>query len=283
MRCSTCSATLPTSLPCGREDRPTASVLSLYHDGTVMPFWGGGVFAARNLRANERMYYELMLHARRKGCTRFDFGRSKTGSGPFSFKKNWGFEPEPLIYRSWSAPKRAARTQHRSDRRGLFRQNRLVEAAAAAGSQSDRTCHSTRSRLMGETLFLGHRVPFPPDRGDKIRSHHLLKGWRGSGRSMWAPLARARRTWRRRARWPNWRARMRLSERSKPLPLAGLEALLANKPGQPRRSIMPPCTAMSKNARQPSYRYDLRLFRSDGAICPRHFVGRVIVDLVRRR
>ena len=84
--------------------RPTASVLSIYHDATVMPFWGGGTFAARNLRANERMYYELMLHARRKGCTRFDFGRSKTGSGPFSFKKNWGFEPEPLIYRSWSAP-----------------------------------------------------------------------------------------------------------------------------------------------------------------------------------
>ena len=28
---------------------------------------------------------------------------------------------------------------------------------------------------MGETLFLAHRVPFPPDRGDKIRSHHLLK------------------------------------------------------------------------------------------------------------
>ena len=29
---------------------------------------------------------------------------------------------------------------------------------------------------MGEILFLAHRVPFPPDRGDKIRSHHLLKG-----------------------------------------------------------------------------------------------------------
>ncbi|GAC1408400.1 MAG: TIGR03087 family PEP-CTERM/XrtA system glycosyltransferase [Novosphingobium sp.] len=26
----------------------------------------------------------------------------------------------------------------------------------------------------GEILFLAHRVPFPPDRGDKIRSHHLL-------------------------------------------------------------------------------------------------------------
>lgn len=86
------------------EDAPVSSVLSLYHDGMVMPFWGGGGFAARTLRANERMYYELMLHARRRGCTRFDFGRSKTGSGPYFFKKNWGFEPEPLSYSSWSAP-----------------------------------------------------------------------------------------------------------------------------------------------------------------------------------
>jgi sugar transferase (PEP-CTERM/EpsH1 system associated) len=28
---------------------------------------------------------------------------------------------------------------------------------------------------MGDILFLAHRVPFPPDRGDKIRSYHLLK------------------------------------------------------------------------------------------------------------
>ncbi|MBX7481152.1 FemAB family XrtA/PEP-CTERM system-associated protein [Qipengyuania qiaonensis] len=88
---------------------PVASVLSLCHRGTVMPFWGGGTWAARGLRANERMYYELMCHALCKGCTRFDFGRSKTGSGPFAFKKNWGFEPEPLTYFSWTAPGVAAR------------------------------------------------------------------------------------------------------------------------------------------------------------------------------
>ena len=28
---------------------------------------------------------------------------------------------------------------------------------------------------MGDILFLAHRVPFPPDRGDKIRSFHILK------------------------------------------------------------------------------------------------------------
>jgi len=86
------------------EGRAVASVLSLYASGAVMPYWGGGTWDARRLRANDRMYYELMLHARRRGCDRFDFGRSKTGSGAYHFKRNWGFTPEPLTYASWTAP-----------------------------------------------------------------------------------------------------------------------------------------------------------------------------------
>jgi FemAB-related protein (PEP-CTERM system-associated) len=88
---------------------PVSSVLSFYHAGAVMPYWGGGGRLARQLRANDRLYYELMLDARRRGCTRFDFGRSKTGSGAWSFKKNWGFQPEPLAYAIWTAPGAAAR------------------------------------------------------------------------------------------------------------------------------------------------------------------------------
>jgi len=41
---------------------------------------------------------------------------------------------------------------------------------------------------MGKVLFLAHRVPFPPDKGDKIRAYHLLKHlaarhevWLGAG------------------------------------------------------------------------------------------------------
>lgn len=90
-------------------DQPVASVLSFYHGGAVMPFWGGGTFAARGKRANELMYYESMLHARKRGMQRFDFGRSKTGSGPYFFKKNWGFEPQPLTYSEWTAPGAEAR------------------------------------------------------------------------------------------------------------------------------------------------------------------------------
>lgn len=81
-----------------------ASVLSLYFRGTVYPYWGGGAAAARALRANDRMYHALMCHARARGCTRFDFGRSKAGTGPAAFKKNWGFEAVPLAYAMRTAP-----------------------------------------------------------------------------------------------------------------------------------------------------------------------------------
>ena len=84
--------------------QPVASVLSLYHGDAVLPYWGGGTQAARALRANDRMYFELMRHARERGCRQFDFGRSKSGSGAYFFKKNWGFEPQPLAYSSWTAP-----------------------------------------------------------------------------------------------------------------------------------------------------------------------------------
>ena len=88
---------------------PVASVLTLYHNGVAMPYWGGGTFAARASRANERMYFELMRHARERGCHTFDFGRSKVGSGAFAYKKNWGFTPAPLTYALWQAPGAAAR------------------------------------------------------------------------------------------------------------------------------------------------------------------------------
>lgn len=84
---------------------PHASVFSVYLNGTVYPFWGGGTREARALKANDRLYYELMRHARAdKACARYDFGRSKAGTGVAAFKKNWGFEGVPLRYAKRVAP-----------------------------------------------------------------------------------------------------------------------------------------------------------------------------------
>lgn len=94
-----------------------ASVLSLYWRGTVMPYWGGGLQSARRLRANDRMYFALMRHAASRGCSGFDFGRSKTGSGAWFYKKSWGFEPRPLVYARWLAPGARARNTNPASRR----------------------------------------------------------------------------------------------------------------------------------------------------------------------
>lgn len=84
-------------------ERPVSAVLTLYHQGRVMPFWGGGIADARRLRSNELMYYRLMGHGRARGMRVFDFGRSKTDSGQAAWKKSFGFVPVPLSYHSWSA------------------------------------------------------------------------------------------------------------------------------------------------------------------------------------
>lgn len=83
-------------------NRPVSAVLTLYHRGRVMPFWGGGLADARRLRSNELMYFRLMAHGRARGMTQFDFGRSKVGSGQAAWKKSFGFEPRPLFYHGWS-------------------------------------------------------------------------------------------------------------------------------------------------------------------------------------
>ena len=74
-----------------------ASVMSFYFKDEVLPYYGGGTAAARN-KGNDYMYWRLMCHATERGVRLFDYGRSKEGTGSFSFKKNWGFTPEPLYY-----------------------------------------------------------------------------------------------------------------------------------------------------------------------------------------
>jgi len=83
---------------------PVSAVMNFYFRGTVMPYYGGGRPAARRNGANDFMYWEVMRRAVAKGCRRFDFGRSKAGTGAFSFKKNWGFEPRWLEYEYYLPP-----------------------------------------------------------------------------------------------------------------------------------------------------------------------------------
>ena len=78
---------------------PVSAVLNFYDRGEVLPYYGGGTALARTAAAHDFLYWEVTRHAAARGCTGFDFGRSKHGTGSFSFKKNWGFTPTPIQHR----------------------------------------------------------------------------------------------------------------------------------------------------------------------------------------
>lgn len=131
---------------------------------------------------------------------------------------------------------------------------------------------------MGGTLFLAHRVPFPPDRGDRIRSHHLLKalarlgpvhvGCFGEGDAA-AERALAAVA-----------ASHCVVPRVKPLPLAGVEAVLAGRPVS--------LTAFHSRRLATWVRETIARERIEaivvfsgqmGQYVPEDFAGRVVIDL----
>jgi FemAB-related protein (PEP-CTERM system-associated) len=80
------------------QGRPISSVLSYFHQGRVMPYYMGSHPDAREMGANAVMIWSVMRRAVDRGCSLFDYGRSKVDTGPYSHKINWGFEPRPITH-----------------------------------------------------------------------------------------------------------------------------------------------------------------------------------------
>ena len=78
---------------------------------------------------------------------------------------------------------------------------------------------------MGEILFIGHRMPFPPNRGDKIRSHHILQRLARMAPVHVACFADDDEDMAEEVELAAVARSYRLVRRAKPLVLAGMEAL----------------------------------------------------------
>ncbi|MDJ0710590.1 MAG: FemAB family PEP-CTERM system-associated protein [Woeseiaceae bacterium] len=74
------------------------SLISFYFRDHVLPYYGGGMPQSRGSKAMDFMYYDQMCRAAKDGRNVYDFGRSKVDSGPYNYKRHWGFEPRPLHY-----------------------------------------------------------------------------------------------------------------------------------------------------------------------------------------
>jgi len=132
-----------------------------------------------------------------------------------------------------------------------------------------------------EILFLSHRIPFPPNRGDKIRSHHILRRLArmapvhvGCFADDHADLAEE-------VELAALSHSYHLARRSKPLVLAGLQAI---REGKPISLTAFRDAAMANYVRQTldSGRIGtIYVFSSQmGQYVPDDFAGRVIMDFV---
>ena len=84
--------------------------------------------------------------------------------------------------------------------------------------------------MSGDILFLAHRLPFPPDRGDKIRSHHVLKALAAIAPVHVGCLAEDDSDHANAHHLAEIAASWCMPRRSKPVSLAGVEALIRREP-----------------------------------------------------
>lgn len=75
-----------------------AGGMSFFFREWMQPYYVGSREEAKTVAANNFLWWELIKLAAARGCSTFDFGRSKRDSGNFDFKKKWNPKIEYLDY-----------------------------------------------------------------------------------------------------------------------------------------------------------------------------------------
>jgi FemAB-related protein (PEP-CTERM system-associated) len=81
-----------------KQGYPLCGVFSLFSQDTAFPHYVGARPEAYQVAANNFVYWNLMKDAISRGLRRFDFGRSKRGTGAYEFKTSWNMQVDPLNY-----------------------------------------------------------------------------------------------------------------------------------------------------------------------------------------
>jgi len=78
------------------------AAICLYAKETFALPWVSSRRQYFELYPNNILYWEAMCFAIRRGCRRFDFGRSSIGSGTYTFKIRWGAKEVPLYWQFYA-------------------------------------------------------------------------------------------------------------------------------------------------------------------------------------
>ncbi len=134
---------------------------------------------------------------------------------------------------------------------------------------------------MGEILFLAHRMPFPPDRGDKIRSCHVLRHLVTLAPVHVATFAESEKDVAEEPQLTAVAASHCLVRRTKPVPLAGVEALVKRRPVSLTAFHSAQLAAYVRRVLDQRPINTIYVFSGQmGQYIPADFAGRVILDFV---
>ena len=159
--------------------KAVSSVLSFYFRDEVLPYYAGDVEAARDLAANDFKYWELLRRACERGLRSLRLRPEQAGHRVVRVQEELGLRAEAAGVRILPVPPRAhpGKQSAQSEVPGA---DGAVAATADSGGEPRRSAPGQGPGLNGamamETLlFLSHRLPYPPNKGDKVRSYHLLR------------------------------------------------------------------------------------------------------------
>ena len=134
---------------------------------------------------------------------------------------------------------------------------------------------------MREILFISHRIPFPPDRGDKIRSCAVLKRLAQMAPVHVATFADDTLDMAEEVELAALTRSYRLIRRVKPLFVAGMQAVLAGKPVSLTAFHDPDLATYIDHILATRPISTIYVFSGQmGQYIPDHFAGRVVVDFV---
>lgn len=134
---------------------------------------------------------------------------------------------------------------------------------------------------MREILFLSHRIPFPPNRGDKIRSHHILKRLARIAPVHVGTFADDESDMAEEVELATLARSYRLVRRTKPLILAGVQALASREPVCLPAFQDPALAAYVEEVLAKHPISTIYIFSGQmGQYIPDDFAGRVVADFV---
>lgn len=134
---------------------------------------------------------------------------------------------------------------------------------------------------MREILFLSHRIPFPPNRGDKIRSHNLLKRIAQIAPVHVATFAEDDADMAEEVELAGVAKTYSLVRRAKPLVLAGLQSLVSGQPISLHAFYDHSLAHYVRETLESRAIGTIFIFSGQmGQYVPENFAGRVVMDFV---